>query len=418
MFISVLGFNHKKTPINVRERLAFDKNASIELSKELIASDVISEAFILSTCNRTEIYAVGSCPEGIKGLIRTAISNTSKIEAEELDHFAYFYFQQECLEHLFKVASSLDAMVVGESQILGQLKDAYQTAVGAETVGPYLHKACHSAFRAAKRVRTETNIALHPISIGSLATELAEQEIADLKAADILIIGAGETSGLVASHFKDKGVSHIWIANRTAGSAELLAKNVGGTVVSYDSWQAHLQTADIVVTSIGGGLLINKQHLEKAMSYRNGRPLIMIDLAVPRNIETPVDTLNVKTFNIDDLEALAGRNLSLRKDEATKGGLIALEESALAFKELMTMRIAPALELLRDKCSFIMDAEVLKLFKENPGLTSDEQASIKRCVETVVKKIIHEPVKLAKEEMIRPENINRDSEILNILIKN
>lgn len=417
MRLAVLGFNYKTAPLNVREKLSLDREASAEFSKRLISQDVISEAMVISTCNRTEIYAAGACAEGIKETMIQMLAEVSSLDASSLKDSSYFYSQEECLSHLFRVASSLDSMVVGEAQVLGQLKEAYQTAVEYETVGAYLHKACHAAFRVAKRVRTETSLAELPVSIGSLATELAEKEASRLNGANVLVIGAGEISSLVATHLKERGVAHIWIANRSVASAEMLAKEVRGIVVPFDSWPVHLQTADIVVTSIGGGILIEKAHIEKASLSRQGRPLIMIDLAVPRNVAHDCEHSNVKLFNIDDLETLAEKNLEARRDAALAAEGVISIESKISFNEIQAMRIAPVMENLRKKCYFVIESETYRLFKENPGLTLDEQSAVKRCVETVVKKIIHEPIKLAKEEMVKSEGSEgRAEEFLNKLL--
>jgi glutamyl-tRNA reductase len=294
-------------------------------------------------------------------------------------------------------------MVVGEAQILGQIKSAYQMAVEHETVGPYLHKACHAAFRVAKRVRSETEVADGPVSVGTLAVDIITKEIGDLRNANVLLIGAGEMGNLVALHLKERGAGHIWISNRTAVAAEMLAKEVGGTVVPFESWPSHLHTADVVVASIGGGTLITGKHVEDVLKIGSRKKMVMMDLGLPRNIEPAVKNLGVRLFNIDDLDEIAKENLRIRKRAALKAEDIVQSECGTTFDELRTIKLAPVLENLRKKCSFVADEELLRLFKENPGLTLDEQASIRRCVSAIVKKLIHEPVRAAKQEMILGE---------------
>lgn len=397
MNLVIVGFNYKNTPLAFREMLAFDGKQSVKLGKNLLNHDVVKESFIVSTCNRTEIYCIGSCVEGVKETVYHILSEMTGLGAEELKKVSYNFHEAGALKHLFRVASSLDAMVVGEAQILGQLKSAYQLAVEYETVGPYLHKACHSAFRVAKRVRTETDIALFPVSVGTLAVELIENEFNDLSRLNILVIGAGEMGSLVADRLREKSSSHIWVANRTESSAKILAEVVGGIVVPFDSWQYHLQTADVVVTSVSGGGLIKKEHIE-----RHGR-LIIIDLAVPRNVDELCGTISgIKLYNIDDLQDLAGKNLSARKDAAVIAENLVKEESEIVFDELRQIKLAPILNNLRKKCVKVMDAELGKFYARNPSLSSREKESAKLCAETIIKKIMHDPIRLAKEELARP----------------
>ncbi|MBI2974255.1 MAG: glutamyl-tRNA reductase, partial [Deltaproteobacteria bacterium] len=302
-----------------------------------------------------------------------------------------------------RVASSLDAMVVGEAQVLGQFKAAYQTAVEYNTVGPYLHKACHAAFRVAKRVRTETDVAALPVSIGSLAIDLAIEAYPDLSRANVLLIGAGEMSSLVANHLKDNGVEHIWIANRSHASAETLAHAVKATVVPFESWNVHMQTADIVVTSIGGGALIKKADVEAAISERDGNGLIIIDLAIPRNVESSAGKISgVKLYNIDDLQSLAEKNISARKESAAIAEKIVSEEATAAFQEIQQIKLAPMITNLHKKCASIMQTELAEFFKDHPHMADEEKESVQACVGTIVKKILHDPIRLAKEELARP----------------
>lgn len=397
MHVVAIGFNYKNTPISIREALAFDRERAITLSKTLTSQEVIEECMVLSTCNRTEIYCIGSCVDGVKETVYQVLSEKTGCEVNELVNLSYNHNDSLALKHMFRVAASLDAMVVGETQILGQFKSSYQTAAEYNTVGSYLHKACHSAFRVAKRVRTETEIASLPVSVGTLAAELAEKEFGNLGKADVLIIGSGEMGALCANHIKERGAAHILIANRSFPSAEQLSKSVGGIVIPFEEYGEHLKAVDIVITSIGGGKLIEKENIQ------NKRPLVIIDLAIPRNVDESVASLTgVKLYNIDDLQGLADKNLLARKEAAINAEKIVEEESETAFMELRQIKLAPLLSNLQNRCKEIVTAELDRLYSANPELTTAEKEAVKICTENVVKKILHDPIRLAKEELARP----------------
>ena len=403
MHLTVVGFNYKNTPLSLRERLAFDREKSVAVNKSLINQEVIEEILTVSTCNRTEIYCVGSCISGVKETIYHIIAEAIKCGVSELLNVSYVYSDAEALKHLFRVAASLDAMVVGEAQVLGQLKGAYQAAVEYNTAGPYLHKACHAAFRAAKRVRTDTDIAMFPVSIGTLAVELIEESFGDLSKATALIVGAGEMGELVSNRLKDRGLAHIWIANRTRETADALAKAVQGIAVSFDSWKTHMQTADIIVTSAGGGTFITRDDISQAVVLQKGRQIVIVDLAVPRNVDEAASKISgVKLYNIDDLQGLADKNLAARREAALKAEGIIEEETSAAFGELRHLKLAPMLKQLQEKYSAIIKSELEALYSECPDLTDKEKESIKICAEAIVKKFLHGPIRVIKEEIARP----------------
>lgn len=403
MHLTAVGFNYKRTPLGLREALAFDREGQVRLGQALANQEVIEECLVLSTCNRTEVYAIGPCIDGVRETIYQTLAEQSSIAAHQLVDHSYCLSEEEALRHLFRVAGSLDAMVVGEAQILGQFKAAYQAASEYGTVGPYLHKACHAAFRVAKRVRTETEIAALPVSAGTLAVELAEGVAGRVGDKTVLIIGAGEMSTLVATHLKERGATHLWIANRSPAASEALAHAVGGTVVPFDAWKAYLRTADIVIASIAGGTLIGRGDFEEAIADRGGGPIVVLDLAVPRNVEEAAAKLpGVRLFNIDDLQGIAEKNLSTRQEAASAAEHIASEEALTVFRELRHLKIAPLLERLQKKCVAITKAEIEALFAAHPDLSEEERRSIGRCAESIVKKILHDPIQLSKGELARP----------------
>ncbi|PIR17746.1 MAG: glutamyl-tRNA reductase [Deltaproteobacteria bacterium CG11_big_fil_rev_8_21_14_0_20_49_13] len=401
MQLLVTGFNYKRSSLTVREAMAFERSRQIALSTKLAAQDVVEESAMLCTCNRTEAYMVGPCLEGMEETFFRTVALDTGLDAELLRKESYVYSGFDAISHIFRVASSLDAMVVGEAQILGQFKGAYQTAAECETAGPYLHKIFHSAFRTAKRVRTDTNIGELPVSVGTLAVEMVEERIGDIKQTNIFVIGAGEMGSLVAHRFRDRGASHIWIANRSHDSAVSLAHSVTGVAVPFDSWKTHLATADIIVASVGGGTLITRNDILAAAKEREGRPFVMLDLAIPRNVES-VDIQNAIFLNIDDLQELADKNLALRRDASLKAENIIEEEARTVLVELEHLKLAPLLKNIQERCKAVMSAELGSVFAKHPDLTVEEKESMKICAHSIVKKILHDPIRLVKEELARP----------------
>lgn len=409
MHLTLVGFNYKSTPLTLREALAFEREHQLDLARRLANHDAVSEALVFKTCNRTEVYAVGPCNEGVKEVVYQILSEKTGVDKAELQDKSYSYFEADAVRHLFRVVSSLDAMVVGEAQVLGQFKEAYQTAVEYDTAGPYLHKMCHLAFRTAKKVRTETDIAQLPVSVGTVAVELVEETFGDLGSATVLVIGAGEMGALVAARLKDRNVSHIWITNRTRETAEALAKKVSGVAVPFESWEAHLATADIVITSVGGGALMTRSHIETAMQERGGRSLVIMDLGVPRNVDVSADPIpSLKLYNIDDLQKVADKNLILRKRAAEKAEEMIKGESVTAFHELRHIKLAPLLKRLHEKCASVIKYELENVYSRHPDLSTEERSSIEACTQSIVKKILHEPIMTAKEELARPGLVGED----------
>lgn len=399
----VIGFNYKKTPLALRETMALDRERSIKLGRALASQEVIGECLVLSTCNRTEVYAIGPCLDGVRETIYQTLCEMTKKTVPELTSSSYCLSNEDALIHLFRVASSLDAMVVGETQILGQLKAAYQAAAEYDSVGPYLHRACHLAFRVAKKIRTETSIASLPVSVGTLSVELIENTVGDLGNKNVLVIGAGEMSSLVSAHLAKRGAKHLWITNRSQAPAETLALASGAIIVPFKSWNAHLMTADVVISSISGGIFVKQSHVERALAGRAHTKLVLLDLAIPRNIEEGVSNIAGATlFNIDDLQRLADKNLAARKISADKAEAIAVSEAKHAFEELHHIKLAPLLCTLQKKCTSIIRAELDRLFANHSNFTDEEKESVSRCAESIVKKILHDPISQAKEELARP----------------
>ncbi len=320
MPLVVIGLSHHATPVTVRERFAFAEAAVPGALEELRAAGLAREAVILSTCNRVEIYAAGDLPEGqaIAGLRRFLLDYHKFKEAPAGE--IYGRGGRAGLEHLFKVACGLDSMVPGETEVLGQLKKAYDTALRHKHTGAVLNKAFQRAFHVAKQIRTETNIQRGSVSVGSVAAELAEKIFSDLSEHPVMVVGAGETSEKTARALLSRGAKSVLVSNRSHTRAVELARELGGQAVSFDDWAAEFPRIDILISSTAAPhCILDRARLEPLMRARKNRPLLLIDIAVPRDIDPQVQFLeNVYLYNIDDLQAIAGDCLRQRREEIAR----------------------------------------------------------------------------------------------------
>jgi glutamyl-tRNA reductase len=328
MGLIALGINHKTASVNLREKVAFLPESLPQALQAACASTGVSELAILSTCNRTEFYGLGDGQ-----VILQWLSQQRQLSIQELSTSVYQYHDKDALRHLMRVASGLDSMVLGEPQIFGQVKVAYQHAQQAGTMGQHLDRVFQQTFAAVKRVRTETAIGANPVSIGFAAVQLAKQIFSDFEQAQALLVGAGEMISLVAKHLKEQGVRHITIANRSLERAEHLAAELGGakTVLLSDLAEV-LHHADIVISCTGSQLpIIGKGMVERALKKRRYQPMFMVDIAVPRDIEPEVDELDdVYLYTVDDLESTIEENRRARQQAAQQAEKL-IEECALQF---------------------------------------------------------------------------------------
>lgn len=331
MPIIVIGLSHHSSPVTVRERFAFPE-ATIPATLEMLRqSRIVDEAVILSTCNRVEIYAATESParqaaQELRQFLLTHHDYRDPIDAE-----IYSYAEAEALEHLFKVACGIDSMVVGETEILGQLKKAYDTALQNKQTGRHLNKAFQKAFHVAKHIRTETNIQRGSVSVGSVAVELAQKIFSSLDKHQVMIIGAGETSEKTARALLSRGAHSIIVSNRSHERAAALAQELGGRAVHFEDWAAEFAAIDIVISSTAAPhYILDRAKLEPLMKLRRNRPLLLIDIAVPRDIDPAVNFLeNVYLYNIDDLQAIADDYLRQRKEEVARCAAIIREKAGL-----------------------------------------------------------------------------------------
>ena len=320
MPLIVIGLSHQTSPVAVRERFAFPEATIPATLEKLRQSGIVTEAVILSTCNRVEIYGATELSEGqaMKKLRQFLLDHHNYREPIQTE--IYFHGESESLEHLFKVACGLDSMVVGETEILGQLKKAYETALLHKHTGRELNKAFQKAFNVAKQIRTETNIQRGSVSVGSVAVELARKIFSSLEQHVVLIIGAGETSEKTARAMLSRGARSIIVSNRSHDRAVALARELDGRAILFEDWAVEFPGIDIVISSTAAPhYILDRAKLEPLMKLRRHRPLLLIDIAVPRDIDPAVNFLeNVYLYNIDDLQAIADDYLRQRKEEMAR----------------------------------------------------------------------------------------------------
>jgi glutamyl-tRNA reductase len=329
MPIFVIGLSHHTAPVTVRERFAFTEAEIPVTLEKLRGSGLASEAVILSTCNRVELYAVTPLESREAFAALREFLRNSRACQEPLTEEFFTLAEPHSLEHLFKVASGLDSMVLGETEILGQLKKAYDLALKHRHSGIRLNKAFQKAFNVAKQIRTETQIQRGSISVGSVAVELAEKIFSNLKGRNVMILGAGDTSEKTARALQSRGVQSIIVSNRSHERAEALARELSGRAIHFDHWAADFAQIDIIISSTAAPhYVLDRAKLEPLLKSRKGRPLLLIDIAVPRDIEPEVNFLdNVYLYNIDDLQAIASDYLNQRKQEVAQCEAIIREKA-------------------------------------------------------------------------------------------
>lgn len=400
MNIILIGMNHKTAPLEIRERLSLACGDSISPLIEIMNIPQIKEAIYLSTCNRVEVLAHAVDEKSAVEKLKTFIFNHGNLSPEDMARCLYLYFDHDAVRHLFRVASSIDSMVMGEPQILGQVKDAYRTAVEHNATGVMLNKVIHHAFRTAKRVRTETGIASNAVSVSFAAVELAKKIFGTLKGKTILLIGAGEMSELAAKHLINYGVEKIFITNRTYARAVQIADNFHGTAIEFDRLQEKIQDVDIIISSTGApGYVIDVSMTAAALRRRKNRLLFLIDIAVPRDIDPAVGEIdNVYLYNIDNLQDIADGNLQIRKNEAEKAEAI-IDEEVIHYREWYnTLEVVPTIVSLREKMEGIIRGELVKSGSWMENLTEEERKNIEGLANSIINKVLHDPITGLKEE--------------------
>jgi glutamyl-tRNA reductase len=400
MNILVIGLNHKTAPIEVREKVAFDGPKLDEAIAALKNSAEVKENIILSTCNRVEIYAgVSGLDSGIES-IKDFISNFHEVPRDLLDKSLYIHKGPEAVKHMYRVASSLDSMVVGEPQILGQLKDAYDSALKNKSTGVFLNKLMRKSVSVAKRIRTETKIAESAVSISFAAIELAKKIFDDLSTKSFMLIGAGEMAELAARHLINNGVKDVYITNRTIARAEELALEFRGKVIPFENFIQELQYTDIVICSTGAPhYILMKDHVHKTMKERKQKPMFIIDISVPRNIDPEINDLdNVYLYDVDNLQGIIDTNIQERAMEAEKAEKIVDEEIGSFLKWNDSLAATPTIVALRSMAEEIRKTELEKTLQKLGPVEEKTIKSIEQLSTAIVNKLIHPPTAALKSE--------------------
>jgi len=393
MSILLVGVNHKTAPVEIRERLAFTDEACAAGLRQLVDGEVVREGLIVSTCNRVEILGATASDqvEFGAGKLRQFLDLAARVPEGFLDTHLYHHTDEEAVRHLFRVASSLDSMVLGEPQVLGQVRHAYALGVEAGTVGRVLNRLVHHTFRVAKRVRTETGIAANAVSISYMAVELGKKIFDSLKDCAVLLIGAGEMAELSARHLMNAGVSRVVIANRTEEAARQIAGEFGAATVPLEQLDQVLHEADVIICSTGApNYVLTEERTRRALERRRNRPTCFIDISVPRNIDPAVSKIpNVFLFDIDDLESVISSNIREREREAERAELIVQSEVMQFQQKLRLMDIGPSIGALRQNMQDIARAELARQRKRLGPLTQDQESAIESLLLSTVNKISH-----------------------------
>ena len=398
MHIVIIGLSHKTAPVEIREKLAFAPTAMERPLRQMLELATISEGLIVSTCNRVELCAVTKEPDAAIAELRRFLAEYHEVSPEEINENLFDYQGEEAIRHLFRVSSSLDSMVLGEPQILGQIKTAYGYAAEFKTAGLILNRFLHKAFSVAKRVRTETAIASNAVSVSFAAVELARKIFDRIDNKGVMIIGAGEMCELAARHFVANGISKVLVTNRTFERAEKLAAEFNGKAVPFDSFVDHLAEVDIIMTSTGApNFILGKRQMEEVLKRRKNRPMFLIDIAVPRDIDPKVnDISNTYLYDVDDLQGVVQANLKERQKEAGKAEAIVEQEIGQFHLWLGNLEVKPTVIALRRKLDEIRQQELEKTFGNLKDLTGKQRKSIEAMAGAIINKILHKPTAILK----------------------
>jgi len=393
MNIVLVGLSHKTAPLEMRERLAFAEPLLPEALESLVGHNALDEALIVSTCNRVELIA--STPMGSEqGLdsLSEFLSQYHKLPAGSLNGHIYKHTDGNAIKHLFRVAASLDSMVIGESQILGQVKEAYQHAINAGTIGRVLSQLMHRTLSVAKRIRTETGVAQNPVSVSSVAVELARKIFQDLSDKTVLLVGAGEMGELAARSLIDAGTSKLIVTNRTAERAEEIASRYSGGAVNFEAFYNVLPSADIVLCSTGApDYVIRAAETKRALKARKKGPLLFVDISVPRNIDPGLSSLeNVFLFDVDDLDSVVKTNIREREKEASRAESIIDSEVLQFVEQLRSLDIGPAVVEVKELLLQVVVSEFKRNRKRLPDMTPQQEAAIEDVlIPALVNKLSH-----------------------------
>ena len=409
--ILVIGLNHITAPVEIRERITFPGDESGQVTRSILGVEGIQEAVIVSTCNRSEVITAAEDIEAASERLIHFMARLHVVDPETLCEFLYVKAGEDAVRHVFRVSSSLDSMVLGEPQILGQVKEAYSRAANAGATGPILNRLMHRAFFSAKRVRTETGIGLAAVSVAYVAVELAKKILGELREKSIMIVGAGEMAELAARHLSDQVEKSLIVFNRTYETACSLARQLRGRAAPMERLNEGLIEADVVITSTGScEPLISEDQIKNVMRRRRFRPIFLIDIAIPRDVEPSVNSIEgVYLYNIDDLQTVVQENLGERRHEAEKGEAIVELEVEKFMKWTKTLHSTPTIIALKEKLETIRTGELARLNGKLSDLSQEEREIVELITRSIVNKIAHDPISfLRKTGLTSKQNMYLD----------
>lgn len=407
MVITLLGLSHRTAPVALRERLTLPESAVEDSLKAL--HERAPEGMIYSTCNRFEVLAQFEDLDTARETLVDFISSQRNIPRQEFEQFLYFYAGPDAVRHVFRVTSSLDSMVVGEPQILGQMKQFFSIAQKEKTVGVTLNSLVERAFMVAKKVRTETQIATNPVSVSSVAVELACKIFSDLEGKTALIVGAGKMSVLSIKHLQSRGIRSILVTNRTFQKAAEIAEQVQGRAVPFEDLSACLAESDIVISSTGSPhFIIRKEDVQRAISQRRNRPIFLMDIAVPRDIDPQVNKLdNVFLYDIDDLKTVVERNRQERAKEAEKAEEIVAKETETFWGRLKALDVAPTIREIQNRIDALRANEMERTMKKLGPITEEQRKAIEQLTSSLTSKILQTSYSELRHLANHPDSVEK-----------
>ena len=407
MRICHVGLNHRTAPVELRERLAVTETEIPQILQSMIEHPTVREAALLSTCNRVEMTMVTHDPDSTIAVAHEWFAHKSGMDLDTVCEHLYSFTTDDAIRHLFSVASGLDSLVLGEPQILGQVKTSYEQALAASTAGHILHRLYQSTFSAAKRARSETAIGKQAVNISSCAVELAKRIFGDLTGKTVMLIGAGEMAELAARHLRGNGCTSILVANRTLERATNLAIEFEGHALTLDKLPEYLDSADIIVSSTGASTyVLLPETVKEAMKTRNGKPMFLVDIAVPRDIDPRIgDIEGAYLYDIDDLQQVVEGNQEQRKKEAEQA-MELLEEDAQNFLSwLKSLESVPLIRAIQEQSEGMRKEELQKASKYMKGLSEEQQEMVERFSRAMMKRFLHMPLRTLKT---LPDDIEGD----------
>lgn len=400
MHILAVGLNHRTAPVEIREKFTFASDRLPAALGVLKDTKSVLECVIVGTCNRTEIYAVVDRKYKTGHFVRGFMEHWFGVPRDQFDPFLYVHEDRKAIEHLFRVTCGLDSMVIGETQILGQVRDAFFLAQEKRTTGTLFNTLFKQAVTLAKRAHSETGIGENPVSVSYAAVELGKKIFGSFKDKNVLLLGAGKMSELTAKHLHSGGVNRITVVNRTEGRATLMAEKFNGSACSFDKLQDALREADIVISSTGSPdyVLTKEQVRESLQGRKAGRSLFMVDIAVPRDLDPAIGGLsNVYLYDIDDLESIVEANMEERRAVAAQIGIMIQEEISSFEQWMKTLGVTPVIRALQEKSNRIYEETMADMMKKLPDLDERQQKVIRKLAKSIVNQMMRDPILRVKD---------------------